>query len=88
MQGRRRMTHTYTGINKLGRTADLLPGAELAKVVAVESDGGDWAACMENAKTRDLGNTNDQIADWGHKLPAGYAGDIFPEIANRIPYRD
>ena len=88
MQRRRRLIHTYTGINKLGRRADLPPGVGVAKVVAVESEGGDWAAYMENAKTREMGNTNEAIADWGHKLPAGFATDIFPELMERIPYRD
>ena len=88
MQGRRRLIHTYTGINKLGRPPHLPQGVELAKVVAVDDGSGWWAAYMENAKTRELDNTNEAIADHGHKLPAGYATDIFPEIANRIPYRD
>ena len=88
MPERRRLSATHTGINKLGRRADLPTGVEVAKVVAVESQGGDWAAYMENAKTRELGNTNEAIADHGHKLPAGYATDIFTEIADRLPYRD
>ena len=88
MPERRRLSAIHTGINKLGRRADLPDGVEVAKVVAVDDGSGWWAAYMENAKTREGGNTNEAIADWGHKLPAGYATDIFPEIADRLPYRD
>ena len=88
MQRRQRMETIHTGISFLGSWYSGPPGVGVAKVVAVESEGGDWAAYAENPYTRERGNTTEIIASDGHKLKATEATEIFPEWANRLPYRD
>jgi hypothetical protein len=87
MSQQRRIQHAYTGINNLGQQYIGPPGVEVAKVVAVEGLI-DWACYVENEKTRGMGNTDEAIALYGHKLKSPSATEIFPEWADRLPYRD
>ena len=85
----RRMEFTHVGIDRLGSPYHGPPGVAVAKVVAVQSHGGgDWAAYVESETTREKGNTTEDIASWGNKLPATAATEIFPEWAKQLPYRD